>query len=224
MKHVKNYLLSQIFNDFTAQDIEFLEKRTNVLKLKRGQPLFLAGDTSEYLYAVLSGSLKILRENNAGHSVITRIVGPKKLVGLREFFANFIYIRSCLSLEDSEILAIHHDAIMTLMKRNTTVSMHFIKLFATELKRMEDMLESHLNRSAKKRLSGILYDFYQMFSKKHSKSFRSPLKRKDLAELAGMSPETVSRILNELKVLKILQTSGRNFVILDPQALKRYDE
>ncbi len=224
MKHVKTYLLLQIFKDFQVEDLQFLEKCTTVVKLKGGQPLFLAGDTSKYLYAVLSGCLKIVRENTGGGAVITRIVGPKKLVGLREFFANFLYVRSCLALEDTKVLAIRHDAITTLLNRNAQVGLHFIKLLATELTRMENTLESHLNRSAKRRLAGILYDFYQMFAKKGSKSFKSPLKRKDLAELAGMTPETVSRILNELKKHKILETSGKNFVILDPTSLHTYDE
>jgi len=224
MKDVKTYLLLKIFNDFSIEDLHFLAKRTNCLSIKQNKPLFISGESSKFLYAVLSGSLKITREDSSGHVIITRIVGPTKMVGLREFFENYTYSRSCFALEDTEILAIHHDSIMTLMKKNAKVSLHFIALFSNELTRMEEMLESYMNRSAKKRLSAIIYEFFEMFSTKNSNDFKSPLKRKDIAELAGMTPETVSRILYHLKKAKILETTGKYFKVLDPKALKNYDE
>lgn len=224
MKHFTTYTLSEIFATFSPEELQFLQSHTTILKLKRNQPLFLAGDKPTALYAVASGCLKNVRETQAGQSIITRIVGPGKIVGLRELFVEFVYHRTCISLEDTTVFAINQNAIIALIKKNTNVGFHFIRLFSSELTRIENMLESLLNKSSKKRLASIMYDFFLMFAKTGSKTFVSPLQRKDIAELAGMTPETVSRALHEFKKSKILQTQGKYFIVLDAEALKNYED
>ena len=57
-----------------------------------------------------------------------------------------------------------------------------------------------------------------------SHEFELNLTRKDLAELSGISLETVVRILKKFKEETLIQLDGSNFKILDYDRLKRISE
>jgi len=54
--------------------------------------------------------------------------------------------------------------------------------------------------------------------------FVLPLSRKDLAELSGMSSETVIRMLKKFHDDGLIQLDGKNFRILDYERLKQVSE
>jgi CRP/FNR family transcriptional regulator len=54
--------------------------------------------------------------------------------------------------------------------------------------------------------------------------FNLPLSRKDLAELSGMSQETVIRMLNKFISEGLIQMEGKRFRVLDYNRLKQISE
>ncbi|MBM3420432.1 MAG: winged helix-turn-helix domain-containing protein, partial [Bacteroidetes bacterium] len=57
-----------------------------------------------------------------------------------------------------------------------------------------------------------------------SRDFDLPLSRKDLAELTGMSQETVIRILRKFSDDKLIQMDGKRFRVLDHHRLTQISE
>lgn len=222
MRQTKSYALSNIFNILSQNDLHFLQSHTNFIKIKRGQVLFQAGDESRTLYAVAHGVFKSTYNTQDGQVITKRIIIPGELIGFRELCKTSTHHHTCTALEDSGVFVINKGAILSLIKTKPDVGLHFIGLFSDELIRMETMFEAFLTKSAKQKLATLLYDFYRKFKATHSNSFVSPLQRKDIAELIGITPETVSRVLHELKAEKILELQGKSFTVLDIEALKNY--
>jgi CRP/FNR family transcriptional regulator len=54
--------------------------------------------------------------------------------------------------------------------------------------------------------------------------FELPLSRKELAELSGMSPETVMRILKKFNEEGFIQMNGKSLLIKDMLRLKHVSE
>lgn len=222
MRQIKSYTLSNIFSILSPNDLHFLQLHTNFIKLKRNQILFRSGDESHILYAVAQGYFKSTYTTQDGQVVTKRMIIPGELIGFRELYQETAHHHTCVALDDSGVFAIQKNAILSLIKTKPEVGLHFLGLFSQELIRIETMFESYFTKSAKQKLVLLLVDFYQKFKLSHSNSFTSPLQRKDIAELIGITPETVSRILRELKNEKILELQGKSFTVLDFEALKTY--
>jgi CRP/FNR family transcriptional regulator len=58
----------------------------------------------------------------------------------------------------------------------------------------------------------------------YSQDFLLPLSRKELAELSGISAETVVRMLKKFNDEGLITTEGKNLRILDYQKLKMISE
>lgn len=213
------YTLRRLFPSLNEEELTALQHHSSVIRLRRGQNLFIAGDTPRSIYAVANGCLKIVRESVEGESVITRIVRPGQIVGIREIFGEFKYGRTSVALKESEVFAIDAQATLDLIARSPAVSMQFMKIFCVELARMEKRIESDLYRTAKSRVASVVHELFALFAEEGQKLFEPPLNRRDIAELADVTPETVSRALADFKSAGLLETQGSAFHILDASGL-----
>ncbi|MES2614460.1 MAG: Crp/Fnr family transcriptional regulator [Bdellovibrionota bacterium] len=218
------YTIRRLFPSLSDADLAIFQENSSIIKLKKGQNLFIAGDSPRSIYGVANGCLKIIREGQEGESVITRIARAGTIVGIREIFGEFKYSRTSVALKESEVFSIDKDMVLTLIQRNPAVSMQFMKIFCTELARMEKRIESDLYRPAKNRVASVIFELYNLFSEEGATTFEPPLNRRDIAELADVTPETVSRSIAELRQAGMLETQGSTFTILDVNALQNEAE
>lgn len=218
-KHKGTFTLRRLFPSLHDDDITRIQDHSSVIRLRKGQNLFIAGDSPRAIYAVANGCLKIVRESSEGESVITRIVRAGQIVGIREVFGEFKYSRTSVALKDSEVFSIDAQAVLELISRSPSVSMQFMKIFCTELARMEKRIESDLYKPAKSRVASVIHELFTVFADEGQTTFEPPLNRRDIAELADVTPETVSRAIAEFKQTGLIETQGAAFHILDADEL-----
>ncbi len=218
------FTIRRLFPALSDEDLLIFQSNSSIIKLKKGQNLFISGDIPRAIYGVANGCLKIVRESQEGESVITRIARAGTIIGIREVFGDFKYSRTSVALKDSEVFSIDKDIVLSLIKRNPAVALQFMKIFCVELARMEKRIESDLYRPAKNRVAAVIFELYNLFAESDSMRFDTPLNRRDIAELADVTPETVSRSIAEFKNTGILSTQGSYFTILDLNALQNEAE
>ena len=214
------FTLRRMFPSLNEEEVDSLKNNSSIIRLKRLQNLFISGDLPRAIYGVANGCLKIVRENHEGESVITRIVRPGQVLGIREVFSETKYFRTAVALKDSEIFSIQSEAIFKLIHKNPTISLYFIKIFCSELAKLEKRIELDVYKSARTRVASVVYELYQLFGEEESLQFEPPLHRKEIAELADVTPETVSRVIAELKKAGILSVRHSSFTILDLASLR----
>jgi CRP-like cAMP-binding protein len=216
--------LRRFFPDLSEKEMAFLQEGASLLKFKKGQNLFLSGDTPRSLYAIANGCLKIVRENQDGDSLISRIVVPGNLIGIRELFGELKYNRAAIALKDSEVFSIDKNTLMHLQKTNNSLSYQLLKALSFELENLEQRLEQNLFRSAKARVAYSICELFHFFSFENKQFFILPVSKRDLAELSDVTPETVSRCLAEFKQAGILETQGSKMKVLDLISLQNEAE
>lgn len=218
------YTLRRIFPSLTDDDLLLFQESSSVIKLRKGQNLFIAGDSASSIYCVAHGCFKVIREGQEGESVVTRIVQAGDIVGIREVFGEFKYSRTCVALKEAEVYSIEKEHVLLLIQKNASISLQFMKMFSKELTRVETRIESRLHRAAKNRVASAVLELFHLFAHNDSQVFDAPVSRRDIAELCDVTPETVSRCLAELKQSGLLQAHGSTFTILDLAALQHEAE
>jgi CRP-like cAMP-binding protein len=73
------------------------------------------------------------------------------------------------------------------------------------------------NKNLRGRIAYILLDFTENIYKKNS--FESPVSRKEMGQLIGMTTENVIRILSEFRKDGIIEITGKTIKILKPDFL-----
>ena len=76
-------------------------------------------------------------------------------------------------------------------------------------------------RSARRRLAHLLLYIEEHDRERGDGSIHQLLKRKDLARMVGMTPETFSRLLRQFRDRRLIEVTRREIRLLDREGVRR---
>ncbi len=205
LKAIEN--LSESVNDF--ESLNKLLSNKKVRHLKKGQLLYYDGDASQGLYLVINGKIKISKMTEDGREFVTAIKHTDDYFGIFDSLVNKIHTENAEALEDADVCLLHKDQLDQLLMGSSTLAMKFIHLLSTNLYQKEEQLVQMAYFSVRKRLAETLIRVGEIHKAHHFK-----ISRNDLAAMAGMATETVSRTLSDFKDEKLLEKKGSEIQLL----------
>ncbi|MFA6761263.1 MAG: Crp/Fnr family transcriptional regulator, partial [Sulfuricurvum sp.] len=111
---------------------------------------------------------------------------------------------------DIEVLKIDFDKLKDIIITNPNLAFNIQTSLIKKIKNLENIISTNLVLDSKERVAKYIYsrsdDFFDT-------------KNIEIAEILGVSPETLSRVLKFFKDNKIIDTKKR---IIDKEALKKY--
>ncbi len=191
---------------------ELIQRSRVTQRYKPGQYLFYAGNHPTGLYCVSKGVIKVETVDQTGKQHFVRAITKGGLVGYRSLFADESYGSSAVAIQESEVCYIPKQTIMKLLESNPLVAMQFLKEMADEFRALESRFSHATSFSARERVAEAL-----LFLKDHHDEHR--WSRKDIAEWAGTTPETVMRTLAEFEDAELIELKGRIIKVLNRNEL-----
>ncbi len=189
--------------------------------LKRGEMLFAAGDEDAACATLVSGALKVSAIDADGNEQILSLVHPSGFVG--ELFAPFAH-HDVVALTESKLCSFGRRDIERALEDYPALARALLRRSQEDLLATRSLLELTANASAEARLAALLHDFAAAAS--HSpchlaKEFELPLTRGEIANMLGLTIETVSRKFGELEELGAIRRKGkRGIELVDPAQLQ----
>lgn len=201
----------EIFAHLTSSQLQRLEAISLCRQYDEGQIIFYQGDQSEYFHFVLEGNVSVYKSNEAGTLEVHRFHGPS-------MFAEFATLQaipfpaSAEALSSCVILKLHRDPFLKLLHDDAGLS---IALIASLMKKINSLQRVNDQLSAPDALAKIV-----RLMMDRPEVFRD-LKGVDIAKIAGITPETLSRILTRLKKKGLISYKPRQeFTILNATHLQ----
>jgi CRP/FNR family transcriptional regulator len=188
----------------------------------KGAILFQEGDSSNSVAIICSGRVKLSCSSPEGKTLIVKIAGPGDVLGLGAAIAGTPYEVSAETIEQTVIKNIRKDDFIAFLERHGEASLHAAQSLGEEYRSaVNDAKRLALSPSAAQRLSSVLLDWGRSAScGKPEMRFTMSLTHEELANMAGTSRETVTRIISRLKKEKLIDVKGSSFTILAPEKLE----
>ncbi len=205
----------------TEEEREALSAAGRTRVLKRGEMLFAAGDEDAACATLVSGALKVSTVDADGNENILALVHPAGFIG--ELFAPFAH-HDVTALTESTLCTFAKVDIQRAVDEYPALAKALLRRSQEDLHATRSLLELTAHASAETRLASVLHDFGQAASQSPchpAKHFDLPLTRGELANMLGLTIETVSRKLGELEEAgAILRTGKRGIELVDPAHLQ----
>ncbi len=115
-----------------------------------------------------------------------------------------------------EVCGLARTQLTELLSKHPEISLNFIRLLNRELNRARNQVRDLGVKDARERVASLLLS---LAPSKDAKTFSLALTRTEIAEMVGVAPETLIRILSEFKKKKLIQARGREIAILNPAKL-----
>ncbi len=175
----------------------FAKGRTISLEAKRS--LFLAGDHSDGCYRLDEGLLKVSITSAAGSERILAILGPGSLVGEMSMLDGAPRSTSVEALQQSKLCFISSADFEAFANAHPELYRHGMILLARRLRATNDALVAATFMSLRGRVARVLLSLAEAFGRDVGSGrivIRQKVTQNDLAAMAGISRENVSRILS----------------------------
>jgi CRP-like cAMP-binding protein len=196
--------LFSVFPEHLSAQLFASARRVN---LAADQVLFLAGDPGDGCYQIEQGLLKVSIVGSSGAERILAILGPGAIVGELSTIDGLPRSASVAAVRDSELNFISRAAFDAFSKQHPEVYKHMVTLLASRLRDTDGVLAAGSFLSLKGRVARALLDLAEAFGQPVGQGrilIRQKISQSDVAAMAGIARENVSRILNEWIRLKLI--------------------
>lgn len=210
------------FEKLSPEQKEFLDANSVKIKYRKGEIICKQGGFVSHVIYVEKGLAKVFLENGS-NSLVLRITPDRNFLGLSSVSEEHPYFPySAMTYVDSEIRQIEVKAFRTLMHQNFEFTKEIIDILSSNSLQIYGRFFCFTYKQAFGRLADILLCLADRIFK--SSVFELPLSRKELAELSGMSSETVIRMLKEFNDEGLIRMNGKSIEVIDYERIKQISE
>ena len=190
-------------------------------KVQRGSFLFHQGDPASALYVLVSGQVRMLQVTSEGQQVLLRIITPGETFGGIAVLENTTYPASAQAARDCAVLTWDGETLARLMERFPRMALNALRLLASRLQELQDRYRELATQRVERRVAQALLRLTRQTGRKVEDGvlIDFPLSREDLAELAGTTLYTVSRILSRWEREGLIETGRQRILIRSPHGL-----
>jgi CRP-like cAMP-binding protein len=206
--------------DFAAR----LFGHAETVVLARNQTLFRAGDPGDGCYRVIDGLLKVTAEAPSQHERILAIHGPGALVGELSLIDGAPRSATVSAIRETRLSFVPRAAFELFADANPEIFRHISVLLAHHLRNNNDALVAASFLSVKGRAARALLSLADAFGEEVGSGrilIHQKVSQADLAAMAGIARENLSRILQEWMRNKLIKRLARYYCLENKAALER---
>jgi CRP/FNR family transcriptional regulator, cyclic AMP receptor protein len=202
-------LLSELFEGAVAH------------KLRDGEVLFRAGDVGDGCYRIHRGLVKVVVTSQQGEERIVSLLGPDAIVGELSMIDGGPRSASVVAIADCSLLFLSRAKFQTCVDSHPELTSYLVRTLARRLRGADDGLAATTFLSVKQRLARALLNLAEYVGEENGGRIQLRLKigQADLAAMAGVARENVSRTMSEWREREIVTRSSNYYCINDPKAL-----
>ncbi|MCP5086671.1 MAG: Crp/Fnr family transcriptional regulator [Rhodobacteraceae bacterium] len=183
--------------------------------LDEGQTLFNQGDKNQGLFCVSKGLIALRTLHPDGTSTLMRLAYPGEIIGFRSFLGDREHRTEARALLPSRICSVEQRDADRIVRGNPAVLEKLASRCVFEIDRNRERIIASSTKSNKQRLADLLLRLMEEHGDRAGDhvSMQLPLSRMDLADLIGVQPETMSRLVRRLESDGFFHFSGREVQI-----------
>ncbi len=206
-----------IFSELSDKECSTLQKFFKPRNYLKNSMIILEEEYGDLVFVVQTGTIKITRVNDEGKEVILALLGPGEIFGELAILDGEARSANALAQENCQLLAINKEDFLEILKNNFSVSYNLMCELAKRLRKSDQQIEALSLSDAEHRIGVSLLNLAEDMGviRKGKVTIQNLPFQQDIANMAGTSRETVSRVLKLLENKSMISKVGHTLVIPD---------
>jgi len=210
----QSFIFSTLNNDELAELASLTIERSFV----PDEFIFWDGDAPDWFYIVSEGKVKVLKYSSSGKEFIIAFFGSGEMFGEVAVFENKPYPASAQAAAKTRVLGIKREDFLSFLAHRPEMALRIINVLGGRLRDAQSRLRDLAGERVEQRLARTLL----MLSSKLGPTL--PFTRQEIADMAGTTTETASRVMSRLKDGGIIRSVRGRTIIVDETKLRLLSE
>jgi CRP/FNR family transcriptional regulator, cyclic AMP receptor protein len=201
-----------------------LVERLVVRRFHSGQVIFHLNDPAGLLYIITSGKVKISQSTADGQGATLAILGAGDFFGELALLDDSPRSATAEAIQTTETLTLHREEFMEFIDNNPGFAHHVLRTLARRIRHLNSQISDIFFLDLPGRLARTLLTLAEQHGRRQPDGtiiISLSLTQTDLAEMTGATRVSINKALGRFRRQKWIRIDGRQFTILDSQALRR---
>lgn len=211
-----------LFQDVGPRRRQRLRQVANLMKLRKGEFVYLPGDAGDSVYIVADGCVKIAKLSESGKELTLSFNSSGDLFGELALLSDQPRRTMAVALVRSLVWAVPKEEIFQIASSSPAFSLRLSSVIGQRRHDLENRMENLVFRDVPARLAAQLLRLAEQYGRKVDGQVEIGFKlsQLELANLIGATRETTSTAINDMKRAGILDSSHRTIIIRNIDALR----
>ena len=197
------------FKSLSAKELDALRDKIFIKSYEKDSIVFFEGDSSEYLYILLEGTVKMYKTTPKGSKIYINHLYAPSLIGEFACFEQEPYPATCEFTTDGTIGLLPFAKVYELLN-NRDFSLEIIKSLTSKVMILSTLVHKETVLSSEAKVADLILKKKSIFKR---------LKNSEIASILNLTPETFSRILTKFKREKLIEINNHTLKTLDRDRL-----
>lgn len=157
---------------------------------------------------------------SSGKEVIIGIFGPGEIFAVPPVFDDEPYPASAFAMDQSELIVIGRDAVMKLFSESEEFALAIVKWMCSMLRDKTAIIQSLAVSSPERRIASVLLRLAD--NAPTSAPLQITLRRREIAEMAGLTTETTIRTTTKLAARGLLKIERGKIILETTEPLRAF--
>ena len=195
--------------------------------LAEREVLFQAGDVADGCYRLDQGLLKVSIASPQGDERILTILGPGSIVGELAIIDGLPRSATVVAVRDCQLSFISREAFLGCLREYPEIYGDLVSTLVSRLREADEAMAAASFLTVKARVARALLELAEHLGRETESGrivILHKIRQSDIAAMAGVARENVSRTLTELKRRGLISQSTSYYFINDTRKLLRETE
>ena len=195
-----------------ALEPEILLEKTGVHRtvavLKKGQAIFRQGDTTDAVFYLQKGKIKLAVTSKSGKEATIAFFGAGSFLGEESITGIQLRLATATTLTRATVLKIERKEMIRVLHEETSFSELFVSYLLARNARVQADLVDQLFNSSEKRLARALLQLAQFGKDGAPEKVIPKISQESLAAMIGTTRSRVSFFMNRFRKLGFIEYNG----------------
>jgi CRP/FNR family transcriptional regulator, cyclic AMP receptor protein len=223
MRNVKE-LLSGVpfFSDLGDRELDLLSQLVVTKVYPPGNLIVLAQDEGDSLFVIVRGQVKVSILSEDGREVILSMLGSGDFFGEMSLLDGKPRSATVISVEETEVVCLRRGDFVRLLDRVPEIAVKLLAGLSARLRKADKKIESLALMDVAGRVASALLQIADEIGQKDPRGtvVKNRPTHQSLANMAGTTRETVSRVLKRLESQGAIKIDGRELIIVEANELR----
>jgi len=212
----------QLFSSLSDDDLHLIRDKIHIKLFEKQEIILFERDTNEFMYIVLSGTVKVTRITEEGKEVVLALHRTGDFFGEMSLMDSKSAPAFVTAMEDSVVAVISRKDFHSILFTSNKVLENLLQILSSRLRDSWEKITilSYNNASQRLRtLFTMLSDDYG-HSTNEGITLNIKLTHQEIGNMVGMTRETVTRIIDKWQTKGEITTLKNRYIRLNPPFLQ----
>jgi CRP-like cAMP-binding protein len=213
---------TELFRGLDGPALDTVARAARLRRIRDGAIFFHQDQPATTLYVLIEGRVKFTQVTADGQQVLLRVAGPGEMFGAVAALGDAFHPATAHAQGDCAALGWRSEVIASLMEQFPRIAVNALRFMAGRLTEFQERYRELATERVERRVARTLFRLSRQMGRESDSGvlIDLPLTRQEIAEMAGTTLFTVSRVLSAWQQGGLVKTHKERIAILDVVALR----